>query len=472
MKNKKPSIILRLSILLIGVLIIIYIVTSMYFKEHFYFGTTINGIDCSMKTIDEVKELINSEAATYQLDLKGRDGLVEYISAEDINLTTVFDKKLEESLLEQSPYTWILGFLKESKYEIETMLSFDEKLLTQVYNKFKFFEKENIRKPEDAYIEFDYSKYVIRPSKAGCEVEKDVLYEYIVEAINILKPTVILEDTNCYTEPNLTEDSAILLNAVMELNKHVEITITYEFGDSTEVVDAAVIHNWIEISDDYSIELNKEKVKEYVDYLGYTYNTFGMKRKFNTSYNKEVIVTGGDYGWWLNRTAEVEELMEVVRGGESIKKDPNYYQKAVKYGEDDIGDTYVEINLITQHLFYYKDGELVVDSDFVSGNPSRGNATPVGTYSITYKERDGTLVGENYSSPVNYWMPFNHNIGMHDASWRNKFGGEIYLKNGSHGCINLPFESAETIFQSISKGTPVICYELEVKKDEMETITE
>ena len=76
------------------------------------------------------------------------------------------------------------------------------------------------------------------------------------------------------------------------------------------------------------------------------------------------------------------------------------------------------INLTAQHLFFYKDGQLVMESDFVSGNSARGYDTPESTYSISYKQRHATLVGENYETPVSYWMPFNKNIGMHDATWR------------------------------------------------------
>ena len=106
----------------------------------------------------------------------------------------------------------------------------------------------------------------------------------------------------------------------------------------------------------------------------------------------------------------------------------------------------MEVNLTAQHLFFYKDGKLLVESDFVSGNAARGWSTPSGAYPLTYKERNATLNGEGYSTPVSYWMPFNGGIGLHDASWRSSFGGTIYKTNGSHGCINLP--------------PPVLCYEL------------
>ena len=74
------------------------------------------------------------------------------------------------------------------------------------------------------------------------------------------------------------------------------------------------------------------------------------------------------------------------------------------------------------------------------------------------KQRRRILRGPGYASFVNYWMPVNGNIGLHDATWRKEFGGEIYKTSGSHGCINLPYEKAEKIFEKAEVGLPVIMY--------------
>ena len=118
----------------------------------------------------------------------------------------------------------------------------------------------------------------------------------------------------------------------------------------------------------------------------------------------------------------------------------------------------MEIDYTNQHLWYYEEGELIADTDIVSGNLSRNNGSPDGVFKIVYKQRNATLVGEGYSSPVDYFMPFAYNVGIHDASWRNRFGEQIYLSSGSHGCINVPRDVAETIYESIRIDTPVIAY--------------
>ena len=57
---------------------------------------------------------------------------------------------------------------------------------------------------------------------------------------------------------------------------------------------------------------------------------------------------------------------------------------------------------------------------------------------------------------MNYWMPFLGNAyGLHDASWRSRFGGSIYSYAGSHGCINLPREKAAELFDLVNVGDKV-----------------
>ena len=150
--------------------------------------------------------------------------------------------------------------------------------------------------------------------------------------------------------------------------------------------------------------------------------------------------------------------MHAIKEGQTITKEPIYSQKGVTRNANDIGNTYVEINMANQHLWFYKNGSLIVEGNVVTGNVSSGTSTPAGTYFIEYVEKNATLKGEGYSVPVSYWMPFNNGIGIHDATWRHEFGGSIYMTSGSHGCINAPYSLANTIFNNIDAGTPVVCF--------------
>lgn len=239
----------------------------------------------------------------------------------------------------------------------------------------------------------------------------------------------------------------------------MNVVITYDFGTEKEILDGDIIIDWLIVDGD-RVTFDHAMAEEYVSSLRKKYDTIFRKRTFQTSYGVEVTIDQGDYGWWMNTAQETEELIGMLERGESGERVPVYWQTANSHETPDYGDTYVEINLTAQHLFLYQDGECILESDFVSGNPSRGNDTPAGIYGITYKERNATLNGENYATPVSFWMPFNNNVGMHDAAWRSEFGGNIYRTNGSHGCINLPYSVAQEIYDLVEKNTPVICYRL------------
>ena len=127
------------------------------------------------------------------------------------------------------------------------------------------------------------------------------------------------------------------------------------------------------------------------------------------------------------------------------------------YG-DYVGSTYVAICIETQHMWFYKNNNLIVDTPVVTGNYNSMD-TPKGYHSVQSKASPCTLVGAGYVSYVEYWIAFiGSGYGIHDASWRSEFGGEIYKGNGSHGCVNTPYDAVEEIYYNISVGTPVIVY--------------
>ena len=125
--------------------------------------------------------------------------------------------------------------------------------------------------------------------------------------------------------------------------------------------------------------------------------------------------------------------------------------------------TYVFVSISDQHLTYFVDGRPVLDCPVVTGRVY-GHSTPKGTYTLNYKSRNLTLKGredngDEYSSFVNYWMAFiGSSYGLHDATWRTNFGGDIYKSGGSHGCVNMPYKSAAQLYEIIEPGTPILIY--------------
>jgi hypothetical protein len=242
------------------------------------------------------------------------------------------------------------------------------------------------------------------------------------------------------------------------INDFATSFIQYNFGKQTEAIDKDLITQWIIFDNDH-IVLDEEKVKNYVDDLAKKYDTVGIERKFVDSHGKTVSVSGGPYGWKIDCEKETEELIRIINQGlQETDREPVYKQKAFIRGIDDIGNTYIEINMSEQKMWFYKEGELFVSTDIVTGNIKRGHGTPSVVGYIHNKARNTNLVGADYVAFVHYWMKVYGSIGIHDASWRNRFGGSIYKTNGSHGCINTPYEKVKTIYNNIEVGTPVILF--------------
>lgn len=439
-----------------------YIHIGRQYEKVFFPNTTINGMDASKKSVEEIKELIASGVDGYVLSIKERGDVTEELKGSDIGLESVFDGSLEALLAKQEPGKWLKHLKTPQAFEIDTMIKYDQDKFDEAVGRLSCLNEETAEKPEDAHIS-DYTPgqgYSIVGAKEGNTLDPEKTKNGISEAVMDLKPELSLEELEAYVRPSVPSDDPQLLDQVQTLNRYVNTTITYKFGDEKQVLSGDTISKWVGVGEDGKVYLDSSAVTAYVKDLASKYDTATSAKNLKTSYGQNVRITGGVYGWKINQSAEADELAQLIRTGESQTREPIYKQTAASHGPNDYGSTYVEINLTAQHLYYYKDGKLVVDSDFVSGNESKGWATPAGVYTITYKERNATLKGEDYSTPVSYWMPFNGNIGLHDASWRSSFGGSIFKTSGSHGCVNLPPSVAKTIFENINAGIPVLCYHL------------
>ena len=457
-RGKKVALVL---IVIAAAIIATYIVMACFFMNHFIFGTKIGGINAGGMSIEKFEQAMTEKIGGYTLTLKEREGVEETLAGPEINLSPDFsdESELEEIMENQSAFAWLAEVFSEQTYTVETVVVFDD--LDTVLSGLYCMDESSYREPVDAYIG-DYTEdegYVIVPEDVGTTIDQTALYAAVEDAVTNLSETLDLDEAGVYVETELYSDSEELLSALETANLYASASITYTFQTLDPVVlEGSKLADLIKINGT-KVSLKNQKIREWIRDLASSHNTIYRSRTFTTTAGDTITIDGGDYGWWMNTEEEISLLKQYIKAGETIEKEPEYYQRAKSYEGNDYGDTYVEVNLKAQHMYYYKDGELILESDFVSGNTSRGNGTPEGVYSITYKERDATLEGEDYSTPVSYWMPFNGNIGLHDASWRTKFGGDIYKTSGSHGCINLPADVAEELYGYIEKGDAVIVYD-------------
>lgn len=440
------------------VLLGIYTGMSVYFTNHFFFGTKLNNSDIAGKTVEQVNDAMTEKTKTYSLNVQERNGASESISASDIGLKDNSEEIVSNLKNSQKAFNWLLGSIFKKDTVAEQTVDYDQTLLDKAIKNLKCLQGNNVVQPQNPTIDYNNGQYVINKEVVGNKLDKDGVKDNITNAVKVLNTNIDLEAANCYQNPSYTSTSQEVTAAKDALTKYISSKITYSIGNSVEVVGPDVIKGFTTVSSDYQVSLDKDKVYEYVLSLAKKYNTYGKTRTFTTSLQTQVSVSGGDYGWIVDKNSETEALMSDIENGQVTTKDLTYTQTATSHDANDIGNTYVEINLTTQHLWFYKNGSLVTQGDVVTGNVANNTATPTGVYYIKTKEKNATLKGEDYTTPVNYWMPFNGGIGIHDALWRDKFGGTIYQTTGSHGCINSPMELVTAIYNSIDTGTPVIVY--------------
>jgi len=461
LSKKKQALVIAGFVLL--ALTTVYLGIAVYFSSHFFFQTTINGVDASGKSVQSVEKMIAAEIDQYQISIEPREGEAETIEGMAVGLKPVFDGTLEIELRKQNQFIWPVAFFQDSVMELETMVDYDKEKLRKEAKKLEMMDKAQMRKAENAMVS-KYSKkegYTIIPEEEGTVVDEEKFFEVLEDSVTNLKGSISMAEEGCYVKPEFTQDSKEIVKLAETMNKYAGTAITYDFGDKQEVLDGKTIHKWISVNEEeHKAQISQEKVAEYVAYLADTYNTAGKSKSLKSSYGTDITVSGGDYGWKIDQEKETEALAKNIKKGEKITKEPEYSQTANSRAGNDYGDTYVEVNLTAQHLYYYKNGSLVLETDFVSGNDAKGWSTPVGAYGLYYKQLDKTLRGEGYATPVDFWMPFNGGVGFHDATWRRDFGGNYYKRNGSHGCVNMPHSAAKTLYDNIEAGCAVLVYQL------------
>lgn len=445
-----------------GVLLLAYLGVSVYFSQCFYYGTIIDGTDYSWKQVEDVEDDQEDIVEAYELVIVQITGEESILTSEAAGIEYVEQDEIQTILESQNPFLWPTMLWETFTYETTIAIEYEEEEVAQAVADLDCMNTFQMIAPSDAYAAVVEDAYEAISQEYGTELDSDAVVENVIISLVNLDASMDLLETGCYVEADVTTESAELLELIDNLNYYATATITYEEGF---VCDASTISEWLIINDDYSVSLDEEKITEYVAGLAEEYNTVGTTRTFISGSGEEVEVSGGTYGWTVDQDEEVALIIESLNAGEATEREIEYSRRAITHDDVDWGDTYTEIDLTNQKVYYILEGEVVVEGDIVTGDVSDGNATPQGVYGLTYKTTNAVLRGTQYAdgtyayeSPVSYWMPFNGGIGMHDASWRSSFGGTIYQYNGSHGCINMNYSTAQAIYSYISAGDPIICH--------------
>lgn len=451
----------------LAVICLIYVAISVYFMSHFFVNTKINGKNFSGKTASDVEKYLQTNIKDYKLTILENEGRQDVISGSEIGLEYRAGTETEKLLKDQNGFAWPKAFFMENSRKVSVNVSYNEESLNQRISQLSCLQTEQTP-AENAKPEFDGNQYVIKSEVYGNAVDKERLTEQVKVHITEFQPQLDMVETKCYAKPKYTEDSKEVQEACDAMNKYVNASITYPMNEPV-VVDKALISQWLQVDGEMKVSLNTEAMKQWFTAFGDKYDTQGTTRTFTTPAGKSATVTGGTYGWSIDEDTELVNLQNSILNGEVVTREPAYYAggTAAAHSGQDWGNTYAEVDMSAQHMWYVQNGQVVLETDVVTGEPIPSKITPEGVYSLMWKQPNSVLVGDinpdtgepAYRTKVKYWMQVTSSgVGFHDAIWQTAFGGTLYQipGTGSHGCINMPLDQAGALFNMIEPGTPVI----------------
>ena len=462
----------------VGLLTAGYIAAGVHFSDHFYPSTKFFGIKASGLTVEEVKRQVEKKVEGYQLQIKGRSsggsniGAGDRITADEVGMKYRDNGMIDRAMRQQYPAVWPAALLKTILAPNEETLGteYDSSLADSVIRNLTVFDSSRVIEPKNAELKYTADGAVITKEVMGTRLDYDKTKTAIIHALNDGSTSIDLEKEGLYQNPEVYADDDALNEKANALNLVLGANVTLEMGDqSVQINPEMTAETFLSLDMDGNYYVDDSKVSSYIVKLADKTDTVGRKRTFHTSLGTTVELEGGDYGWTLDADSTAQELEEALKEKKKGTLEPVYFTTGLCRDKNDIGNTYVEIDLTNQHMWFYKNGSLIVDTPVVTGNPQKNNETPSGgVWSLKGKYRNATLKGEGYATPVDYWLPFNGGVGIHDLQKRYYFGGSVYNGAGSHGCINTPLAAVKLIYNGIGDGTPVVVY----KDDSQEAVSQ
>lgn len=469
-----------------GILLIAYLTGFIYFSGHFYQSAAINGIDVSNMNQESAKQTLDYFYKNYVLTLETIDGDQIPIDGKDISMQITLRDEFASCFKQQKAYFWFVNMFKHYDFSLGADTTWNQSALSDIFDSMKILNKKSMTAPKDAYVGVKDGKFAIIKEITGNTINVNQFKQAVEDSLTNVVSVLVLKDENCYDLPKVYSTDE-------ELKKDLEAKNTFAQNEIKIQLDDLILEPGIKLYDAVlekkadSYEVSEKLVKKYVKSLAKKYDTLGENRNFTTSFNdREIKIAGSAFGYEMNQEETISALYKALKAGKAATVEAVFNEKGYTLkGENDIGDTYIEVNLSEQKVFAYKNGKKIAEGDCVSGNESAGHGTCTGLYAIQNKLSPTVLRGEKkpvtktttkkkkgkkvkvttttyeyeYESPVTFWMQFNGGIGLHDAAgWRSSYGGSIYYYNGSHGCVNLPYSLAETLYNNFDIGDPVIVY--------------
>ncbi len=451
---------------------VLFFALAMYYRSNFPVNTWINGVYCTGKTVEQVnEELVNAQEASV-LSVLDADGVSWEIAMSAADIRPDFTVDLKKYLKQNATFYWLENLQQSVYSELPVeRYAMDEEKLRECFDELPFVAAERERAP-GGFIHDSADGYYLQDDNS-MRLDREKAFAYLRDCLSNGQTTIDLAQGDCYGNVPDSESDLLQRKIWEQICEFTDKcgSLTYDMGTEAVAISAEDAADFLEkqagssvpsLNEEGRLIINEDAVREWVERLAAQYDTWDTEREFEATRGDTVTVKYVTYGTQLDIEAEVSYLLEALRGTSdavgAMPHIPAYTHQGYVRGVDDIGGTYIEIDMTEQKMYYYADGELVLETDVVTGNTGRRMGTPQGINFVYAKQRNRTLRGADYASFVKYWMPVKGNVGIHDASWRSKFGGQIYKSNGSHGCINTPSNKMSELYEMVEVGTPVIMF--------------
>ena len=446
-----------------------YFALMQYYQVNIPYGTWINDVYCTGMTYEEVGALLlEKDDSIVSLEVLDRDDKLHVLTLD----TDVYQLSYKESLKQAAASFGAMELFKEKSIWVKPAVRINsERWGTYIRKQALFKADVAVPSPRMSIVEGKEGFELIDAQENVLDNEK--ASKVILEAFEAGEERISLKEAGCYYTPAYSsEDKAVIAEyeALQLFCNKITLDLTIQ-GEVAFQVKPSVLKDWVlkEADGSYAygkggiLLLDEAKVKEYAQGISDEVTTyFGKPWQFVDHNGDTVEVKAGNYGRVLKTYALTNKLLAAYNTGTSGSYELEFVFHPASAADNDYGagygDSYVEVDLEEQHVYLYIDGELKLDSPCVTGDVRRKRETPKGTFYIEYKQRNRTLRGEDYATPVSYWMHFYNHCGFHDAYWRRSFGEDIYINDGSHGCVNMPPAKAKELYNLVEKGMPVFVY--------------
>lgn len=451
---------------IVGGIAALYLFGVGLFWGRFPLYTTVNGKSVALLSPDEVTVDLMSDTRNTMVRLSGKNGSFEDIKFKDLGVYKASDMAMEDVKL--NPWIWFTSIWEHHDYQLSDELSYNRENLANSLNKLVLVNGTHVKNPSDAYVYNDGSSFELIQMNDGTKIDTDRLFQVLCQHLNDWDLRIDLLKEDCYVKSGENDSSDDIEAEMQDIEKLKSLEINLVLDDShTEVIPASILE-LASYQKDGKVMIRQSILSTYVDALAEKYNTRGMTRTFVTSGNKSLALTPQTsntfLGYEMNKSALLSSIVNAISSGKSVPITVpwNSLGGELLNKQSDIGNTYLEVSIEDQHLWFYKDGQLIKDTDVVTGLDTDERRTPTGLFYVMSLNTNYTMYYSDGSAPCRYFIKVTADgVGIHDAS-RSTFGGELYKSIGSHGCINVPYDAEKVIFESLSANTnhniPVVIY--------------